>query len=112
MDLERLSLYSWKYLFRLQFRFNGRLWQAYPGIRKYFVSDIIERELAIGLTLKELVVRFGLSTNGEYWNIADYAIPTLYFSPYKKKLSCYFENDRVIRVALETRAKHGHHFLG
>lgn len=105
MVSESLALYSWKYLFRLQLKFDGRLWQRYPGIRKYFVSDIISSKIATGLTRKELISKFGLSTDGEYWNIADYVIPTPYFSRYKKKLSFYFENDRVARVALKIRPK-------
>lgn len=87
-------------------KFDSKTWKTKPSKRKYFIKNIVKKQIAIGKTREEIEKLFGMENNlvgnsrwsyyiyRDFWNKSkDYV------------LAFYFEDNKVVRTEIECRYK-------
>lgn len=98
-----------RFLFRLgvgNHKFDSRIWKEKLDKRKLFVKNIIESQIALGMTREEVIKTFGFDMR-EYTNgVCSYVFSTFKNGQIKQMLCFYFdENDKVIDVKVKFRKR-------
>lgn len=90
-------------LFRLgigNYKFDSVIWKKSPQKRKLFVKDIVENQIAIGMTKEQLIRFFGEDKKECVDGVWSYAIPTNRTEKVKGLLCFYFDKDNIVSKIL------------
>lgn len=74
--------------------FDCKLWQSRPKIRKCFLKDILESQMAIGMGEKEVISKFGIDRKIYSSGVWSYSIPGLMIANTQRVLNFYFDTRR------------------
>lgn len=87
-------------------RFNSELWQKYPNRRRCFVKHLIDSQMTIGMTEKQVVELLGIERKVYSHGVWSYHIPTLTMGKGKRYLNIYFDKNNIvtnIRIKIRTK---------
>lgn len=83
-------------------KFDSQRWKSHPEKRKYYLKDLLARELAVGKTYKEIKSLLGnnesRSVKHDRWTYSLYTNATIHR---KYFLVVYFENGKSVQVRKE-----------
>jgi hypothetical protein len=86
--------------------FDSDIWKRFPKHRKLFVKDILENEIALGMTKEQLVSSFGNDKREYIDNVWAYPISTYRNGEIKEMLCfCFDENNIVSYIKFKYRKR-------
>jgi outer membrane protein assembly factor BamE (lipoprotein component of BamABCDE complex) len=102
-------IFSNKLLFYLgigNHKFNSHIWKEKIRKRRLFIKDILESQIAIGMTQDQVIKNFGFDMR-EYTNgVWSYVFSTFKNGEIREMLCFYFdENDKVKEVKTKFRRR-------
>lgn len=87
-------------------KFDSKTWKTKPLKRKYFVRNIVKKQIAIGKTKEEIEKLFGMENNLVENSRWSYYIYRDFWNKSKDYvLALYFEDGKVARTEIECRYK-------
>lgn len=78
------------------YKFNSDIWKKLPRKRSLFVKDIIENQVAVGMTKEQLIRFFGEDKNEYVDGVWSYVVSTDRGGKIKGSLYFYFDKDNIV----------------
>lgn len=77
-------------------QFDSDTWKRFPKNRKLFVKDIVENEIALGMTKEQLIRFFGNDRREYVDNVWAYPISVFRDGEIKEMLCFYFDGNNIV----------------